>query len=387
MKGRIVQALCYGIRLQSDTSAYNAVFWAALAGGTPNVITVVDTGFNATDGSVINFTALAPIRRPLRSIRPGMALSRFEKDTTAGPVSLTGGEIIQNNVISVVYRSSDNAFHLLNPPIQSVSGTTAPRCGMTGLKIINDGSTPNSIMDLTATTVVLSSASGLTINRSNVSVTVNISLGTVTSAVGGMDGEVPGTSAWLYLFLIDNGSGSGAVASLAAGNGLTPNLPSGYTYKCYAGAIRVYSDGTLLRTLQAGIKTQYVVTTATNTPNLPQAANGVAGTYSATAPTYATIALASYMPPTATQVSVVFGTLTGVGSEHAIIAPNTSYSGITSTNPPVGFINTTTVFALPGIMTMVVENYGAGPTIAWTSDGAHIQVNVLGWIDGQVNAN
>ena len=43
-----------GIKITTDTSAYNAVFWAGTNGGTPNVVTVVDPGFNGTDGSVIN---------------------------------------------------------------------------------------------------------------------------------------------------------------------------------------------------------------------------------------------------------------------------------------------------------------------------------------------
>src|SRR5690242_4781381 len=34
-------------QLTTDTSAFNSVFWSGIAGGTPNVITIIDTGFNA----------------------------------------------------------------------------------------------------------------------------------------------------------------------------------------------------------------------------------------------------------------------------------------------------------------------------------------------------
>ena len=45
-------------QVTTDTSASNSVFWAGLAGGTPNAILLTDPGFNATAGSVINFKAI-----------------------------------------------------------------------------------------------------------------------------------------------------------------------------------------------------------------------------------------------------------------------------------------------------------------------------------------
>ena len=42
-------------QLTTDTSASNSVFWAGNAGGTANVITLTDAGFNGTDGSIIAF--------------------------------------------------------------------------------------------------------------------------------------------------------------------------------------------------------------------------------------------------------------------------------------------------------------------------------------------
>jgi hypothetical protein len=104
-------------KITTDTSAQQNTFWAGIAGGTPNAITLVDPGFNATDGSVINFTALFT-NTGATTINPsGFGAITVEKDTTGGPQGLGGGEIVAGNPISVIYRSTDNAFHILNPVI------------------------------------------------------------------------------------------------------------------------------------------------------------------------------------------------------------------------------------------------------------------------------
>ena len=370
--------------LTTDTSAYNSVYWAGLSGGTPNVITITDAGFNSTDGAVINFTALAT-NTGSSTLNPGSGAILIEKDTTAGPASLAGGEIVQNNAISVIYRAFDNAFHLLNPPIQSASGTTAPRCGMSNLKITNDGTTPNSIVDITAGQTVMVSSGGLNITRGSISTTINTSLGNATTALGGMDGEAPGTSAWIYIFLIDNGASSGAVASLAAGNGLAPVLPSGYIYVCYAGAIRVYSDGTLLRTIQLTNRVQYII--GTNPSLAPNIANGSAGTYSATSPTLTTASITSVVPPTASEITIIATTSQNGNSSPMLLAPNVNWGG--TNRGPTGnanngwplFLNNSGANS-SSTLTMVLE----GSTVAWAANGTGAAISAAGWKDGYVNA-
>ncbi len=108
----------------TDTSASNSLFWAGTASGTPNVITVVDANFNGTDGVVIQFTALATNTAAATLNPSAFGAISIVKDTTAGPVALTGGEIVAGNIISVIYSSSGNNFHLLNAVIASASGST-----------------------------------------------------------------------------------------------------------------------------------------------------------------------------------------------------------------------------------------------------------------------
>src|ERR1019366_1284612 len=315
-------------KITTDTSAFNSTFWAGLAGGTPNVITIVDTGFNGTDGTVVNFTALATNTGSTTINPSGFGAISVVKSTTAGPVSLVGGEIVQSNQISVVYSASANTFTILNPPIQSASGNTAPLCGTSGLKIVNGGS-PSSIISVTANSAVMVSSSGLVQSRNTISLTgLNITTGTSTSTANGMDGEAPGTSAWIYIWLIDNGSATAALTSLASGNGLAPSLPSGYTYKCRVGAMRVDGSGNLLRTLQLGNDVQYTVITPSNTAAFPTLSSGAVG--STTVPTWVSTSVAGLLPPTSTSIKVV-----GLVNNGTImVAPNNAF-GVesTATNP------------------------------------------------------
>ena len=372
-------------QITTDTSANNNTFWANVAGGTPNVITVVDAGFNATDGSIINFTALATNTSSATLNPSSFGAVPILKDTTAGPVALTGGEIVASNPISVIYRASDGAFHLLNTVIASASGATAPLCGATGLKITNSASSPNTIINLTARQIVMQTNAGLVINRSNVSLTaINISTGTSgTPVANGMDGEAPGTSAWLDIFVIDNGAAPAGLVSVAASNGLSPAFPSGYTYKCYLGAMRVDGSGNLYRTIQYGNQTSWVVATGvTNNANLPIIASGAVG--SVTVPTWVTETLVTYMPPTA----FIFDGSVGNGATNSIsmVAPNNSYGAYNSTSnpPPVLVQNGSALLVDTAPFEMVLEGtisngiYFAGQNTSF--------LLARGWKD-QVNAN
>ena len=331
-------------KLTTDTSAFNSIFWAGLSGGTANVITIVDPGFNGTDGSVINFTALATNTGSTTITISPFGTVSVVKSTTAGPVSLVGGEIIQGNQISVIYSASANTFTILNPPIPSASANIAPLCGANGL-VIKNGGTPSSVISITANQAVMLSAGGLVLSRSSISLAnLNITTGTSTSTANGMDGEAPGVSGFLYIWLIDNGSATAALASLASGNGLAPSLPSGYIYKCRVGAIAVDGSGNLYRYIQNGSFAQPTVITPSNSPSLPKIACGASG--SVTAPTWTNVDLAAggaiySIPPTATAVQLKL--LGADANGRTMAAPNNQYGAFTSTtNPPFCHISGST---------------------------------------------
>ena len=260
----------------TDTSAYNSTFWAGLSGGTPNVLTVVDTGFNATDGTIINFLALSTNTGAATLNPSGFGAINIQKATTGGLTSLTGGEIVANNPISVLYSATDNAFILLNPPIQSASGAALPQCGATGTKI---NVTSNTAVSLSASSLTTTATIGTVIYRNTFAVSLNAS----TVGANGLSTDVVGgalaVSTWYYIWAIDNGS---AAAGLISFSSSAPLLPAGYTTECRLGAIITDGSANIMRTIQAGRRAQYVV--GTNPALMPLIASGIAGTGSATSP-------------------------------------------------------------------------------------------------------
>lgn len=356
----------------TDTSAYNSVFWAGTAGGTPNVITITDPGFNGTDGSVVQFVALATNTASTTINPSGFGNILVQKSTTAGPVSLIGDEIVAGNVISAVYSASSNTFQLLNAVIQSVSGATSPLCGATALKITNSGVTPNTIINMSAGQAVMQTTSGVTINRSNVSLTaINISTGNATSTANGMDGEAPGTSNWLYIYMIDNGAAPAGLVSLSA---TAPTLPSGYTYKCRLGAVRVDGSGNLLRTIQLGSNARYQVTAA----NQPIIANGSG------IPGNTAFSVSTFVPTTATSIVLISFQICTNGT--VVVSPNNSYSSSGSFGvepyPPFG----TTSNAVSSYQTFELLLESTNIYVGTAATCSSFVLNAYGWRDA-VNAS
>lgn len=373
-------------QVTADTSSFNNTFWAGNAGGTPNAITVVDPGFNATDGTIINFVPVFTNTGATTLNPSSFGNIPIVKDTTTGYVALTGGEIVAPggglaNVVSVIYNATQNNFHLLNAVIASASGSSQPLCGASGLRIANNVGTPNTLLDVTAQ-AVMANSSGVIINRSVVA-TLNTGLGTAISTAGGMDGEPVGTSQWIYVWVIDNGSASNTLGSTSS---TAPTLPSGYTYKCRVGSVRVDGGGNLLRTFQQGIQVQYVETASTIIPLID---NGVKGTYSATSPVLVGASILTIVPTTAIRITVLgTGTYQGNGPHNLEVAPTTDWSG-TNRGP-----NGSTGSAWPLWLGAASLNSASSTfslestsSIAWAGSGTGSAIFCLGWTEGGVNAN
>ena len=370
----------------TDTSAFNSVFWAGLSSGSPNTVTITYTGFTATDGTAINFIALSTNTGAVTLNPSGFGAISVVKDTTAGPIALTGGEINAGNLISVVYYTTDNSFHLVNTVIASASGATAPLCGTSGLVITNNTSTPNTIITVTAAQSLMQTTAGLVINRSSVSININLSTGTVTSTANGMDGEAVGTSQWLYLWLIDNGS---AAAGLAGTSSTAPTMPSGYTYKCRIGTVYIDSSGNLMRFRQSGqIYAWTTVAGVTNNTLLRYTNTGAFGTScnATTNPiTYTLLSnLSSLIAPTATDVQFAYGNgYNNAANSIVCITPSASdYGGATSVNqPPLWGGSSTSVGAASGWLKLLTAQTAYG-----SSSAAGGFIAVLAYRDA-VNAN
>lgn len=366
-------------QLTTDTSAFNSVFWAGQATGTPNVITVIDVGFNGTAGSVINFLARSTNTGPATLNPSGFGAIPILKDTATGPVALTGGEIAitnsgSENVISVVYDATGNAFHILNLIASAATSNQAPLCGAINLKIVNDTTFPNTQFDITADQVVMITAQGQYITRNNVSANVNFTVGaSPPSMPNGLDGEALTQATWYNIYLIDNGIVTSGLGSLSA---TAPNLPSGYSYKCRIGAVRTdVSTTNLLRTLQRGNRTQYMLVAGSDTTIYPAIATG------STSGTMTIESVSALVPPTANVIKYILYTVT---ANATALGPNvvntpgttaTAFSGVNGTS-----ITNGSTFSIPGEFLLESTNvYYSGSA---TSSAAY----TTGWQDS-VNAN
>ena len=98
-----------------DTSVGQAS-WGGTASGTPNAIIVNADNFTGTDGQVIRFVANAN-NTGATTVTPlvaGVAFGTIQVmvDAGSGPVACSGGEIIRNNIITLIYDSNGGVFHL-----------------------------------------------------------------------------------------------------------------------------------------------------------------------------------------------------------------------------------------------------------------------------------
>lgn len=319
-----------------------------------------------------------------------------------------------------------------------------------GLKITNDVSTPNTKIDITASSAVLINSTGGGVFVSPVSVTIDLTTGTVTSTAGGMDGEARlgtsytasisnttltvagvvtgflfvgqqvlttgtvtggtyisatgtgtgGTGTYIlnktstvsagtvftannpvYAYLINNGTTTAGLATNVSPTTGTPSLPSGYLFSMYAGAMFLDPSQNLLRTRQLGRKTQYVITSATNTTAYPTPSNasGAAGsTYNTTTFTPAAASVLSVVPFTASSIQILVST--GTGTPSVAVAPNVNFSGFETTTPPPITVTDGNVGTVQGTIELEAT------TIQYASSSATGLAQAIGWEDYYVTA-
>lgn len=110
-------------QLTADT-ATGGIANGGTSTGTPNAQVVAASSFSSQDGQVLVFIAGFTNTDPL-TINPGGAGAiPVLLDSSAGPVPLSGGEVVEDNQVMVVYEASRGAFHIINPTIGTFSGVT-----------------------------------------------------------------------------------------------------------------------------------------------------------------------------------------------------------------------------------------------------------------------
>lgn len=377
-------------RVTTDTSSYNSMFIAGLAGGTPNAITISYPAFTAT-AEIVNFTALQANTGPT-TLNPGSGAIPVVKDTAAGPVALTGGEIQPNNEISVQFDPVSFSFHILNLISAAASTTQTPLCGAVNLRIGNNVLAPTTTIDVTADQVLMQTTLGGFLTRNNVTTTAALAVG-LSGLAGGYDSrDAIAANQWWNVFVIDNGVNTAAFLSNST-HGNVPQLPSGYAYKCRVGAVNTNATaGAFSRMLQRGNRMQYLVTSQVGNNGLPLLGFGPAGTASATSPTYAALVVAAtgaVCPPTATQIGVVASNnWDGAAAAIVQVAPSgpTLYGGQSSNpgtlNPPIYLTNG----GAPANLTTSAWINLESTSIYWAASGAGGGLAAMGCQDA-INAN
>lgn len=150
---------------------------------------------------------------------------------------------------AVLKDSSDNTVWTTDPigsaalSYSSTGSSTAPRSYLAGLKLSNNGSTPNTKIDV---------AEGQCADSTNV-VTMNLSAVTLDCGITGANGLDTGSlanSTWYHAFVIAKTDGT--TATLASTSASGPTLPSGYTYKRRIGSFKTDGSAHILAFVQDG---------------------------------------------------------------------------------------------------------------------------------------
>lgn len=144
-------------------------YYAGVAGGTANAITVTDAQFAANDGQAITFLALHTNTGAV-TITPSGTGSPISvlKNTASGPVPLTGGEIVggsPGNLYTVVYSATYSEFILgAYPDTTSANFINAQPVQATDYGLVCNGSanpTTNTAAVYAALSAAMSTGRGL----------------------------------------------------------------------------------------------------------------------------------------------------------------------------------------------------------------------------------
>lgn len=111
-------------QITADTSASSSS-WGGTSTRTANSQSVTAPNFTSADGQSISFIAGATNNGAFVLTPNGTSPISTVKDTSTGPVSLSGGEIVLGNQVTVVYDATLGAFHLITPPISTTPSFTS----------------------------------------------------------------------------------------------------------------------------------------------------------------------------------------------------------------------------------------------------------------------
>ena len=211
--------------------------------------------------------------------------------------------------------------------------------------------------------------------------TVNVSPSFAIAGAGGLDVGAANSqtaSTWYSVWVIWNGTTISSLLSLSASS---PTMPSGYTHKARVAWVRTDASGNKypLGFMQTGRRARYRIQAGTNVTSVPLMVNGAQGNPLGNTPTYIPIAVAAFVPPTATVICLTLSAY--VANSSAIAAPNTSYQGISSTNSVAAPLSVSLQAAAPTHMAATGDFVIESANVYYASTGVPAGLSCNGWED------
>ena len=276
-------------------------------------------------------------------------------DTSTTPITVPAGMGFRVRTNGANWETSGLNFPtpVVYPPASLFTGLEIKVTGNTGLTVV-------------AKSIVVSNGT-----KSQVLTSVSHTINMATTGANALDTGSIAQATWYAIWEIAKEDGT--KAALASTSFTSPTLPTDYVYAARIGAVRTAAGAAqLMGTWQLGRRAQYKVGLA-QTAAMPIADSGTKGSVST--PTWQSVALGSFVPPTA---SVVNGAITSAGSGISLmVAPNNSYGAQSSTTnaPPVSIGNTAGI-GVSSPFSFLLES----TNIYWASNGNGF-VYVQGWED------
>jgi hypothetical protein len=241
--------------------------------------------------------------------------------------------------------------------------------------VIQNGATPNTMIDIDADALDLETTGGVAYRVSNVNLTIDC---TLVNGVNALDAGGLANSTWYAVWVIYNPT-TDVTAGLLSLSGTAPTMPAGFTAKARFGWYRTNTAANLHRIRQLGKSAQYVLSASVTTV-LPVISNAVVGTWSVGTPAYASTSVVNFVPSTAATIKLVATNSDNNATFHGtMVAPNNNYSGaFAASNPkfPPLYCPSSNVTAVT-YGEIVLES----TNIFVAQEGSRAWLSCLGWED------
>lgn len=162
-----------------------------------------------------------------------------------------------------------------------------------------NAATPNSKIDITADELLLKDSNSGAFLAASVSVTIDIT----ASGANGLDTGAEAGDTWYYGWVIAKADGT--IAGLLSTSSTAPTMPSGYTFKALATAVRNNGSSNFVAYRQAGNEAFYYAGQNALNTNAP-------------ATVQQTLSLAAYVPAIATEAFLEMNVSVGAGGGGAV---------------------------------------------------------------------